>query len=258
MPLGFPFVRSFKEEAPSPPWLIKAHLEKLLSVCCFRWRLFCCRRSYEIYVETVLRVSGIYNSFESNESTQRIFQSADRDPRFPPACGGRLVALRLVKQCHLDAFAVLVKNSFTFAVAVAVAVAVILYYTVVYHIISYHIVSYRISYHYNMSIVSIVCQAPAPASDAVKALIKTLGLSVDVQEVDFKASPCVTVSTKHTLTGLTSHVSATTWMGCIRLLSQQVKSAGLWGNSTEEEALVEAWMETATTVIIPILVPEGM
>ena len=105
-----------------------------------------------------------------------------------------------------------------------------------------------------MAIVSLSCEAPAPASNALKALIKVLGLDADLKvEVVESSSPLVSVSTSNVLTGLTSTTKATTWVDCCRALSQQVPSVGLFGSSSQEEALVVSWLETAAESLVPIL-----
>lgn len=105
------------------------------------------------------------------------------------------------------------------------------------------------------SCVSIECAAPAPASKALEALIKILGLN-DCK-LEQAASPTVKVTTKNPLIidGDSASISATTWMGCARALCKQVPLSGLWGNDNlEESSLVEAWVESATMTLIPILV----
>jgi hypothetical protein len=104
-----------------------------------------------------------------------------------------------------------------------------------------------------MAIVTLACQGPAPASNALKALIKVLALDCDVVPVE-AASPTVTVSTANALTGLTSTTVANTWMDCCRALSQQVASAALFGSSPQEDALVTSWLEDAVASLIPVLV----
>jgi hypothetical protein len=114
-------------------------------------------------------------------------------------------------------------------------------------------VSYFIT---TMPAVSITCVAPAsPATAALKALIQTLDLTCKVTTEG--STPCVTVTTTHALTGLKSSTSSTSWVGCARLLCSQVPSANLWGATSQETALVEAWMETASTTLIPILLNTG-
>jgi hypothetical protein len=108
-----------------------------------------------------------------------------------------------------------------------------------------------------MPAVSITCVAPdSPATAALKALIQTLDLTCKVT-TEGSAAPCVTVTTIHALTGLKSATSATSWLGCARLLCAQVPSANLWGATSQETALVEAWMETASTTLIPVLLNAG-
>mmetsp|Transcript_29815 Transcript_29815/g.45203 ORF Transcript_29815/g.45203 Transcript_29815/m.45203 type:complete len:419 (-) Transcript_29815:3137-4393(-) len=105
------------------------------------------------------------------------------------------------------------------------------------------------------SCVSIECSAPAPASKALEALIKILGLN-DCK-LEQAASPTIKVTSKNPLIidGDSTSVSATTWMGCARALCKQVPLSRLWGNDNlEESSLVEGWMESATMTLIPVLV----
>ena len=111
-----------------------------------------------------------------------------------------------------------------------------------------------------MAIVSLTCQAPYPAANALKALMKVLGLDAALkceamESASPSASPSVTVSTINVLTGLTLTVNATTWVDCCRALCQQVPSVGLFGTTTspQEEALVISWLETAAASLVPIL-----
>jgi len=100
--------------------------------------------------------------------------------------------------------------------------------------------------------ISISCSAPAPASKGLEALVKILALNDCL--VTSSRSPMVTVTTKHLLGSEDTSVSGTTWMGCARLLCHQVPMSGLWGNENlEKSSLVEAWMESATMTLVPIL-----
>ena len=114
-------------------------------------------------------------------------------------------------------------------------------------------------YWTKMAVVSLACQAPAPASNALKALIKILGLdSVEVAETSEPFNPpTLSVSTCHPMTGTTLTVTTTTWVECCKALCQQVPSLGLLGTSPQEEALVTSWLEDASTLIVPIILTPG-
>jgi hypothetical protein len=108
-----------------------------------------------------------------------------------------------------------------------------------------------------MAIVTFTCQGPAPASNALKALITVLGLDCDVVIVTEAGPPTVTVSTANALTGLTSTTAANTWVECCRALCQQVPSAALLGSSPQEEALVTSWLQDAVKSLVPVLLASG-
>ena len=105
-----------------------------------------------------------------------------------------------------------------------------------------------------MAIVTLTCQGPAPASNALKALIQVLGLdNCTVAEAEVEVPPTVTVATVHALTGLTSTTVANTWLECCRAFCQQVPSAALFGTSIQEDALVTSWIQDAVESLVPVL-----